>query len=114
MNIPSRFQLFGRTIEVVWDSSVFTEHPETAAFASYRKNCIEMNPNRAISGNDEQVAQTFCHELMHFITYHAGAALREKDHSLMHRDEEFIDLCGNLLHQALSTMEYDSNQGTKG
>lgn len=65
-----------------------------------------MNPNRAVSGNDEQLEQNFCHELVHFIIYHSGSAYRGKDHSQMHHDEEFIDLTGQLLHQALSTMEY--------
>lgn len=107
MKIPSRFKLFGRTIEIVFDSAPFVERPETAAFASYRLNRIEMNPNRAISGNDEQLAQSFLHEVMHFITYHAGSSYKGTEHHLMHQDEEFVDLCSQLLHQALTTMEYD-------
>lgn len=96
MKIPNRFKLFGMTIEIVWDKEPFVERPEVSAFSSYRKNRIELNPNRSISGNDEQVEQTFFHELMHFITYHAGSSYRGKDHSIMHQDEEFIDLAGCL------------------
>ena len=107
MKIPKRFKLFGKTINVSWSDDPFVERPEASAFASYRKDEIQINPNRAISGNDDQIAQSFCHELMHFIMYHAGPSCREKDHSRMHRDEEFVDLCGNLLHQALDTMEYE-------
>lgn len=107
MNIPKRFNLFGRTIDVVFIDGPFVERPETSAFASYRQNRIEINPNRAISGNDDQLAQTFCHELVHFILYHSGVAYRGKDPSRMHQDEEFVDLTSQLLHQALSTAEYE-------
>ena len=55
----------------------------------------------------EQLEQTFYHELMHFILYYAGASYRGKDNSQMHRDEEFVDLCSNLLHQAMSTMTFE-------
>ena len=107
MRIPKRFKLFGRTIEVVWEQGPFVERPECAAFACYRQNRIEMNPNPAISGGPEQQEQSFMHEMVHFITYHSGVAYRGKDHSRMHQDEEFVDLTAQLLHQALSTMEYD-------
>ena len=106
MKIPKRFKLFGRTIEVVWDQGPFIERPECAAFACYRQNRIEMNPNTAVSGTVEQQEQNFLHELVHFITYHSGAAYRGDDARLMHQDEEFVDLTSQLLHQAMSTMEY--------
>lgn len=65
-----------------------------------------MNPNTAVSGGAERQEQTFMHELVHFIIYHSGAAYRGKDHAVMHQDEAFIDLTAQLLHQALTTMEY--------
>ena len=107
MKIPKRFKLFARTIEVVWVEEPFVEHPEASGFASYRKGCIELNPNKFLYGKDDQKEQTFYHELMHFILYHAGASYKGEDNNLMHKDEEFVDLCGNLLHQAISTMEFD-------
>ena len=107
MKIPKRFKLFGRTIEVVFDPQPFIERPECAAFACYRQDRIQINPNRAISGSDSQNEQHFYHELMHFILYHAGSSYKGKDHSAMHRDEELVDLCGQLLHQVISTMEFE-------
>jgi len=105
--IPSRFKLFGRTIEVLWEAENFIEKPECSGFASYRRGCIELNPNPVIYGKPEQKLQSFYHELMHFIFYHAGASYKGTDHTNMHCDEEFVDLCSNLLHQALITMEFD-------
>lgn len=99
--------LFGRTIEVVFSENHFVERPEASGFASYRNGEIQINPNPAVYGKPDQREETFCHELVHFLTFHAGSSLREKDHAMMHTDEEFVDLLGNLLHQALSTMEYD-------
>lgn len=44
---------------------------------------------------------------MHFIFYYSGAAYQGKA-DYMQQDEGFVDMVGGLLHQALSTMEYDS------
>lgn len=107
MDIPVRFKLFARTISVVWTEGPFVERPECSAFSSFRLDQIQMNPNPVVGGpNDDRSKQSFCHELMHFILYHTGAAFRGDDPTLMHRDEDFVDLCGNMLHQVLETAEY--------
>lgn len=106
--IPSRFKLFGQTIEVSHSFQSFVENPEASGFASYRTGTIEINPNPALYGKPHQKEQTFYHELMHFILYHAGSSYKGDYHTRMHKDEEFVDLCGNLLHQAISTFEYDT------
>ena len=106
MKIPNKFKLFGQTIKVVCDHSFFTEKDGYCGFASYRANQIQLlpsTPTRPLT--DEQISQTFCHELMHFIIYHAEASCSGKA-DFMHQDEGFIDLCGSLLHQALTTMEF--------
>lgn len=107
MKIPERFKLMGQTIQVVYSPEKFNEADGRYGFSSYRKNEIQLRPSTSVNPlNDEQIGQTFCHELMHFIIYHAGAAYKGKE-DYMHQDEGFIDLCGQLLHQALTTMEYN-------
>jgi len=105
MRIPKRFKLMGQTIEVTWDTVHFAEKTDVCGFASYRTNEIQMNPNMPYK-SDSQREQTFLHELMHFVVYHSQTA-KAKDCDYLHQDEPFIDLTAHLLHQALTTMEYE-------
>ena len=99
----------GQTIQVVFAPELFIEKDGAYGFSSYRQNQIQLRPSTpTLPLNDEQIGQTFCHELMHFIVYHAGAAYKGKA-DYMHQDEEFIDLCGQLLHQALTSFEGNIN-----
>jgi len=108
VKIPTRFKLLGQTIEVKFCfDSRFVEKDSSIGFASYRLNSIFIKPNsEAHPLTTEQIEEAFFHELMHFVTYYAGAAYSGK-HEYMHQDEGFIDMCAGLLHQAFSTMEYD-------
>lgn len=107
MKVPKHFKLMGQTIQVVFLPEIFVEKDGFYGFSSYRQNQIQLRPSTSINPlTDEQICQTFCHELMHFILYHAGNAYKGKE-EYMHQDEGFVDLCGHLLHQALITMEYD-------
>ena len=113
MKIPGRFKLLGQTISVVFVPGEFTERDGAHGFASYRLNQIQLRPPTETHPlSAEQIGQTFCHELTHFILFHAGAAYTCKDDD-MHRDEGFVDLFGSLLHQALTTMEYDHGGAEK-
>ena len=104
MKIPKRFKLLGQTIHVVWESQHFVEKTDCIAFACYRKNEIQMNPNMPYK-NDEQMQQTFLHELVHFIIYFSQTT-KNKECEYLHEDEPFIDMSAHLLHQAITTMEY--------
>jgi len=106
MKIPLRFKLLGQTITVVIDPTPFREN-DNCGFASYRENKIKLRPStETYPLNDEQIEQVFWHELTHFILYYAGAAYQGKK-DYMHQDEDFVDLVGNLFHQAVSTFEYN-------
>lgn len=109
MKIPSRFKLLGQTITITKRETDFADANDRCAFASYRMNEIQINPFMQLHKNKEQQEQSFLHELMHFIIYYSGVAYKAKT-DYMHQDEEFIDLSANLLHQALTTMEYDEVQ----
>jgi predicted SprT family Zn-dependent metalloprotease len=105
VNIPTRFKLFGQTINIVYPEHVFREKDGYEGFATYRTNEIQLRPNSTLS--QEAKEQTFFHELTHFILYHAGASYSGKT-EFMHQDECFVDMVSNLLHQAISTFEYES------
>lgn len=106
MRIPVRFKLLGQTITVIFRPEKFIENDGSVGFASYRKNEIELRPSTTVHPlTDEQIEQTFWHELTHFVMYYAGAAYSGKK-DYMHQDEGFVDLVGALYHQAVSTFEF--------
>lgn len=108
MNIPRRFKLMGRTIEVVERADLLQERDWTGA-ACYSQNKIELLPDSDLYvQHPDAKAQTFCHELAHWLLYCAGGAINYnmKDGAYIHKNEEFVDLLGSLLQQVLSTMEY--------
>jgi predicted SprT family Zn-dependent metalloprotease len=106
MKIPKRFKLMGQTIEVTDGGNSFIENSDRVAFASYRTNEIHINP-LMVHRTPAMVEHSFMHELVHFILYHSGSAYHSDKQDWMHQDEGFVDLTANLLHQALTTMEYD-------
>jgi len=109
MRIPKRFKLLGFTIEVTKDPTLMQDRNWRGA-ADYEEMSIRLQPiSEAFKSSTERVEQTFCHELMHHLAYHAGDTINHMlpDDKYLHQQEAFIDLMGSLLHQALTTMEYD-------
>jgi predicted SprT family Zn-dependent metalloprotease len=97
MRIPARFKLHAQQIEVAYDSNVDFRN-DNRGEAQYRINRIALAPSSSSHPRPQtQIEQTFCHELIHYISHHAGVELSERD----------TDIMGNLLHQALTTMEYE-------
>lgn len=106
MKIPCSFQLMGQTINVIMDDTLLAEH-DGYGVACFRKNEIRIMPSSpAYPRSEEQLTQTFYHELMHYILFFAAAKYKQTTDSL-HEDEVLVDLCANLLHQAYKTMEYE-------
>lgn len=97
MKIPKRFKLHAQNIEVELDSNVDFRN-DNRGEAQFRVNKIALAPHQQTHPRPQtQVEQTFCHELVHYIAHHAGVDLNERD----------TDVMGHLLHQALTTMEYE-------
>lgn len=95
--IPKRFQLYGQTIEVVFDSTVDFRN-DNRGEAQFRVNKIALAPHTDTHPRPfSQIEQTFFHELVHYVALRAGIDLNERD----------TDLVGSLLHQAFTTMEYE-------
>jgi predicted SprT family Zn-dependent metalloprotease len=107
MRIPKSFKLFGSTIKVVDNPRLSIDRNWNAA-ACFMEQRIEMMPIIETHPQSKtKREQAFCHELMHFILYYGSGAINDKfKPSYAHLDEEFVECMGNLLHQALTTMEY--------
>lgn len=103
MRIPKRFKIFGQTITVVQIEEPFIEKDGYEGFASYRQNKIELRPG--IEGDKRE--HIFLHELTHFLIYYSESAYQHNPDSYMYKDEGFTELLAGLLHQALTTMEYE-------
>jgi predicted SprT family Zn-dependent metalloprotease len=108
MRIPKRFKLLGATIEVVENPKLMNDRNWNGA-ACYDDHRIELLPiTDATPRNPVYVEQTFCHELMHFLLHAGGGPVNHlMDKDYIHNKEEFVELMGNLLHQVLTTMEYE-------
>lgn len=100
MQIPRRFKLQGHTINVLFDNQLLHKDDNRGA-AVYRRAEIHLQP---ISQDNpipqSYIEEAFLHELTHFIFHAAGY---EEDRV----DEAKVWRFSHLLHQALTTMEYD-------
>lgn len=108
MRIPKRFKLLGHTIEVVERPDLLHERNWNGA-TDYERTRIELVPVSEFNPISKSKAESvFCHELAHFLLYYAGAGINHAlDGKYAHQQEEFVDLLGNLIHQAFDTMEYE-------
>lgn len=105
LRIPKAFKLFGQTIAVEWVHRL-TEEQDAVGEARFRKNCIVLQQNNEeISRPQTQIEATFCHELVHWIFF----MMDEDD---LRKNEKLVDNFGRLLHQALTTMEYETESPT--
>jgi predicted SprT family Zn-dependent metalloprotease len=103
MRIPKTFKLMGHTIDVHEEMDLHIRQNSTGE-AHYRSNKIYLQgqegyPLRPIS----KVEQDFCHELMHFILYMGECS----DTNELWKNEHVVNRLSSLLHQALTTMEYE-------
>jgi predicted SprT family Zn-dependent metalloprotease len=106
MKIPKSFQLLNRTITITYDTELIYAS-DNKGLSRYRFNDIVLQPASETCPISD-IEQTFYHELTHWLLWFAGAMYKGKEeHCNMHRDEDFVDLLSCLLHQALSTMEYE-------
>jgi hypothetical protein len=92
--IPSTFQLAGHTIEVRIVTPRKWRHGKSCVGIwlpeHYRIEIIS-----SVRGSNRQ--QILCHEALHAILDIAG-------YDELSRQEQFVDVCGHLLQQMLTTM----------
>lgn len=100
MKIPKKFKLLGHTIEVMEDNSRYYEKNSYGA-CSYEQHWIKLvMPSEHHPVTETSLEHTFLHELVHMMLYYT-------EHSDLTDNEKFVDLFAGLLHQALTTMEYE-------
>lgn len=101
MKIPKRFKLMGQTIDVIFEKDLI-DNNDNRGEARYRRNEIALQPSvmDAVIRPPAQIGQSFCHELVHWILF-----LLSEDK--LRKDEQFVDRFSGLLHQSLTTMEYE-------
>lgn len=100
MQIPKRFKLLGHTIEVKEEPEGMFEKNRYGC-ANYEGKWIKLVPK----GPQHPVTQsslehTFMHELVHMCIYHT-------EQGQLNDNEGFIDALSGLLHQALTTQEFE-------
>lgn len=107
MEIPKRFKILGRDIEVKFDDTLIYSRDNRGEFRM-REDVIVLQPNGTqYPILSKQAEQTFLHELVHVILERMG----ESDLS---NNEKFVDVFAGMLHQALTTAEYeDQPKGKK-
>jgi predicted SprT family Zn-dependent metalloprotease len=100
VRIPKSFNLLGKTITVEDDPRlIFTDGAN--GMAHYRTSRIRLQPHcheQPVLAVDRE--HTFLHELVHHI-------LVSMEQQKLNDDEKFVNLFSGLLHQAITTMEYD-------
>lgn len=100
MKIPKRFKLLGHTITVEYDSMLDGRNG-CIGEARYTTNSIALQPNTDTFNRPvSQQEQVFLHELTHHI-------LNEMNEHELRGNEKFVDIFASLLHQALTSMEYE-------
>ena len=100
MDIPRRLKLLGRTITVEYDP-MLDGRDGTVSEARYTSDSIALQPNTDTFRRPQtQLEQVFLHELVHYI-------LNEMNEYDLRSNEKFVDVFAGLLHQALTTMEFE-------
>ena len=104
MKIPSRFNLMGHTIKVEYqDDLVYSEGSQ--GLAKYAERKIVLQPRTPQTPTcDSNVEQVFCHELVHHLLELGAEGDIEPP---LHMRECLVDRLGSLVHQALSTFEFE-------
>lgn len=103
MRIPKRFKLLGHTVDVMEDPSRMYESRAYGS-CSYEAKWIKLvPPSPSHPVTQGSVEHTFMHELVHMCLYHT-------EHAELNENDAFVDLLAGLLHQALTTAEYEEEE----
>lgn len=100
MNIPDKFKLHGQTIKVILTNKL-VHNSDVVGEARYRDNTILIQDNgEQVNMIISKMEQVFFHELVHYI-------LNAMGEDKINSNDKFVDLFASLLHQAITTFEYD-------
>lgn len=98
--IPKRFKILGHTVEVAEEPGMFFHRGRFAECSLEGKtiNLAPLSPHHPVTRGS--VEHSFLHEVVHFLLYHTEQAK-------LGDNEAFVDLLAGLLHQVLTTMEFE-------
>jgi hypothetical protein len=101
MNIPSKVQLYGKTIKILMEGNAkkMPKGRQCVGYSKYPDNTITVFTKDS-DGNplcDDNIMETFLHELTHFMLHE----LNSDDAS----NELIVDGLANILHQVLPQLE---------
>lgn len=100
MRIPKSFYLMGQKWSVEYDGKLFIKH-EAVGLCEYEKSKITIQPDiEDYPRPQSKIEHTFWHESVH-------AILDAMGEDLMRDNEQFVDVFAGLLHQILTTAEYE-------
>jgi len=100
MQIPKRFKLLGHEINVTESPADYYNLGRYGS-CSFEGKVISMVPKSdSFPITQSSYEHTFMHELVHMCLYHT-------EQSELNKNENFVDAFAGLLHQALTTMEYE-------
>lgn len=106
MKIPKSFKLLGHTITVSYEPAAFYEKNRYGA-CSFESKWIKLCPvSPAMPVTQSSLEHTFLHELNHMILYHCHGLEKVKGDTPLYENESFVDFYAGLLHQALTSFEY--------
>ena len=101
-DIPVSFHLFGEEIRVEYRVDLRYKE-DWSGTAEFRQNRILLQaPSDATPTPTDKLVHTFLHELVHFLLFCA----EEADEPELHTRERLVDRLSGLLHQALTTMQF--------
>lgn len=101
--IPKSFSVLGQTV-VVKNRTDLSYSEDNCAEWSARENAIYIQPaSKDTPIPSEMVEQAFCHEVVHCLLDFA-------ERPRLSKDEALVNLLGGLLHQVLTTAEYEGNK----
>lgn len=104
--IPKQFKIFGQTITVECDEDL-CDREGYLGRSRYSRNKVIIQPgDNKNKLTQDAIADTFFHEMLHICL----DAMNRKD---LNEDEGFVCVLAALFHQALTTMEYDSEPETE-
>lgn len=104
MRIPTKFKLLGRTINVVYSSTLINDDGLLGQ-AKYDDGLILLQSDeKGMPISQDLLEENFLHELIHHIFRIAGDS---KFDPPLNKREFLIQRVAGLLHQAFTTAEYE-------
>jgi len=99
MLIPKSFEILGQTITVEYRRTLYKTNKYIGLWIPGKNKILLQQRTKTYEITDEQIEQTFLHELTH-------ALLTIMGYENLSNDEKLVDLIGHGLHQIIKSVKY--------